>query len=57
MNMADLSSVRRAAAELIEAGGPPRALLNNAGLVNLIRRDTVDGFEVKFAVNVRPSLR
>lgn len=51
MNMADLASVRRAAAELIEAGGPLHVLLNNAGVVNLSRRETVDGFEVIFAVN------
>lgn len=55
--MADLYSVRRAAAQLIEAGRPLHALLNNTGLVNLSRRETVDGFEMTFAVNFRPNLR
>jgi len=51
MDMADLSSVRSAALELLERGESLDILLNNAGIVNTERRETVDGFEQTLAVN------
>ncbi len=51
MDMADLGSVRRAADELLAMNRPLDVLLNNAGLVNTSRRETVDGFEETLAVN------
>jgi NAD(P)-dependent dehydrogenase (short-subunit alcohol dehydrogenase family) len=52
--VADLSSleqVRRLAAEFVGAGRPLHVLLNNAGVLNLRREETGDGFETTFAVN------
>ena len=54
LHFADLSSlaeIRRVAAELLEACPRIDRLLNNAGIVNLARETTVDGFEATFAVN------
>ena len=51
MDMADLASVRDAAARFLEPGRPLDVLLNNAGVVNTSRRQTVDGFEETLAVN------
>ena len=51
MDMADLSSVRRAAEEFMASGRPLDVLLNNAGVVNTTRKVTVDGFEETLAVN------
>ncbi|MBT4520930.1 MAG: SDR family NAD(P)-dependent oxidoreductase [Halieaceae bacterium] len=51
MDMADMSSVRRAAAEFLSLQRPLDVLLNNAGIVNTSRRETVDGFEETLAVN------
>ena len=51
MDMADLSSVRRAAAEFLASGRPLDVLLNNAGTINTSRKMTVDGFEETLAVN------
>lgn len=51
MDMAELSSVRRAADELLLEGKPLDVLLNNAGVVNTSRQETVDGFEETLAVN------
>lgn len=51
MDMADLSSVRRAAAEFLSQNESLDVLLNNAGVVNTSRRQTVDGFEETLAVN------
>jgi NAD(P)-dependent dehydrogenase (short-subunit alcohol dehydrogenase family) len=51
MDMADLASVRRAADEFLALDKPLDVLLNNAGLVNTSRRETVDGFEETLAVN------
>ena len=51
MDMADLGSVRQAAAELVALGRPLDVLLNNAGVVNTSRKETVDGFEETLAVN------
>ena len=52
--LADLSSqaeVRRAAAEILATGAPIHVLLNNAGVTQLTRSETVDGIETTFAVN------
>ena len=51
LDMADLGSVRAAAQTLLERGEPLDVLLNNAGVINLRRRETVDGFEETLAVN------
>lgn len=52
--LADLSSqaeVRRAAADFLATGEPLHVLLNNAGVTQLTRSETVDGIETTFAVN------
>lgn len=54
LHRADLSSlaeIRRVADELLTACPRIDLLLNNAGVVNLSRETTVDGFETTFAVN------
>lgn len=51
MDMAELASVRQAAEQLLAIGKPLDVLLNNAGVVNTSRRETVDGFEETLAVN------
>ena len=51
MDMANLGSVRQAAAEFLALGRPLDVLLNNAGLVNTSRKETTDGFEETLAVN------
>jgi NAD(P)-dependent dehydrogenase (short-subunit alcohol dehydrogenase family) len=50
-DLADLSSVRRGAEEIL--GQAPRldVLVNNAGVVLTERHETVDGFEATFATN------
>jgi NAD(P)-dependent dehydrogenase (short-subunit alcohol dehydrogenase family) len=50
-DLADLSSVRRGAAEILELAPHLDVLINNAGLVLSERRETVDGFEATFAIN------
>jgi NAD(P)-dependent dehydrogenase (short-subunit alcohol dehydrogenase family) len=50
-DLASLAEIRRVAAELLEACPRIDLLLNNAGIVNLSRETTVDGFEATFAVN------
>jgi NAD(P)-dependent dehydrogenase (short-subunit alcohol dehydrogenase family) len=52
--LADLSSqkeVKSAAKEYLKMTRPLDILINNAGLINLKRRETIDGFEETFAVN------
>jgi NAD(P)-dependent dehydrogenase (short-subunit alcohol dehydrogenase family) len=52
--LCDLASRReidRAADEALSSGRPLHALVNNAGLVSLARRESVDGIELTFAVN------
>lgn len=52
--IADLSAqeeVKRAAKEFLSLDKPLHVLLNNAGIINLERRETVDKFEEVFAVN------
>jgi NAD(P)-dependent dehydrogenase (short-subunit alcohol dehydrogenase family) len=50
-DLADLSSVRRGAAEILEQAPRVDVLVNNAGLVLSERRETVDGVEATFATN------
>jgi NAD(P)-dependent dehydrogenase (short-subunit alcohol dehydrogenase family) len=50
-DLADLSSVRRGAAEILEQAPRLDVLVNNAGLVLTERQVTVDGFEATFATN------
>ena len=50
-DLADLASVRRGAAEILEQAPRLDVLVNNAGLVLSDRRETVDGYEATFAVN------
>jgi len=50
-NMASLDEVRAAARQYVDAGRPLHVLLNNAGLINTRRRESVDGFEETLAVN------
>lgn len=51
MDMADLDSVRRAAEAFIAENAHLDVLLNNAGVVNTGRKETVDGYEEMLAVN------
>ena len=51
MDMASLDSVRAAGHALAARGKPLDVLLNNAGLINTARKETVDGFEETLAVN------
>ncbi len=51
MDMASLDSVRAAGEQLLAQGKPLDVLLNNAGTINVSRRETVDGFEETLAVN------
>jgi len=50
-DLADLASVRRGAAEILEQASQLHVLVNNAGLVLSERRETVDGLEATFATN------
>jgi NAD(P)-dependent dehydrogenase (short-subunit alcohol dehydrogenase family) len=50
-DLADLGSVRRGAAEILEHATRLDVLVNNAGLVLSERSETVDGYEATFAVN------
>jgi NAD(P)-dependent dehydrogenase (short-subunit alcohol dehydrogenase family) len=50
-DLASLAEIRRLAQELLAACPKIHVLVNNAGVVNLERRVTVDGFEETFAVN------
>jgi len=52
--IADLSSqseIKRAAEEFKSLNIPLHVLLNNAGLINMERKETVDGYEAVFALN------
>jgi len=51
LDMASLDSVRQAGEALAASGKPLDVLLNNAGVVNVSRQETVDGFEETLAVN------
>jgi retinol dehydrogenase 12 len=50
LDLADLGSVRRCAAEFLALGEPLHVLINNAG-VGGRRGTTADGFEIHFGVN------
>jgi NAD(P)-dependent dehydrogenase (short-subunit alcohol dehydrogenase family) len=50
-DLADLASVRRGAAEILEQAPQLDVLVNNAGLVLTERIETVDGYEATFAIN------
>jgi NAD(P)-dependent dehydrogenase (short-subunit alcohol dehydrogenase family) len=50
-DLAKLADVRRLAREFLASGRPLHVLINNAGVVNLDHRLTVDGIEEVFAVN------
>ncbi len=50
-DLADLSSVRRGADEILEQASRLDVLVNNAGVVLSERHETVDGFEATFATN------
>jgi NAD(P)-dependent dehydrogenase (short-subunit alcohol dehydrogenase family) len=50
-DLADLDSVRRGAAEILELAPRLDVLVNNAGLVLSERVETVDGYEATFAIN------
>src|SRR5580704_6839539 len=50
-DLADLASVRRGAAEILEQAPRLDVLVNNAGLVLSERAETVDGYEATFAIN------
>ena len=50
-DLADLGSVRRGAAEILELAPRLDVLVNNAGLVLSERTETVDGYEATFAIN------
>ncbi len=51
MDMADLASVRRAGEAFLATEKSLDVLLNNAGVVNMSRKQTLDGFEETLAVN------
>lgn len=50
-DLASLAEVRRAAKQFLATGSPLHVLLNNAGVVQVARSETIDGFETTFAVN------
>ena len=50
-NLASLAEIARVADEYTASGRRLDVLVNNAGVVNRQRRETVDGFEETFAVN------
>ena len=50
-DLADLDSVRRAAAEIGEVAGPLDVVMNNAGLMAVPLARTAQGFESQFGVN------
>jgi len=51
LDLADLGSVRRCAAEVLERSDRLDVLVDNAGLVMSRRTETADGFETTFGVN------
>jgi NAD(P)-dependent dehydrogenase (short-subunit alcohol dehydrogenase family) len=51
LDLADLGSVRAAAAEIAERYGAVDILMNNAGIMAVPRGTTADGFEMQFGTN------
>lgn len=51
-DLADLTSVRTAAAEIADRIGVLHVLVNNAGVMSPARQRSADGFELTFATNV-----
>ena len=51
LDLADLDSVRRFAADYLADGKPLHALINNAGVMNTKQKKTKDGFDLQFGVN------
>ncbi len=51
LDLADMSSIRRCAADLHERLDHIDVLVNNAGLIMTRREETADGFETTFGVN------
>lgn len=51
LDLGDLSSVERAAAEVAGRSGGLDLLVNNAGVMAPPRRETADGFELQFGTN------
>lgn len=50
-DLASRAEIDRAAEEFLASDRPLHGLVNNAGLVNLQRQETADGWEMVFAVN------
>ncbi|HCS28638.1 MAG TPA: hypothetical protein DIW43_14345 [Spongiibacteraceae bacterium] len=50
-DLAVQADIRRVAQEFLDTGKPLHLLINNAGVVNMHRKITVDGIEETFAVN------
>ena len=50
-DLASLKNIKESALEFISLDIPLHVLLNNAGLINNNRKDTVDGFEEVFSIN------
>lgn len=51
LDLADLSSVRSAAAQAADRFGPLDALINNAGIMQTPKQKTADGFEMQLGTN------
>ena len=51
LDLADLSSVRRAAEQAATQYGPLDALINNAGIMQTPKQKTADGFEMQLGTN------
>ena len=52
LDLADLSSIHRFAAQVLESTGPPELLVNSAGVMGVPqRRTTRDGFELQIGTN------
>jgi len=50
-DLASLASIRQLAENIHRRYQQVHVLINNAGVANLTRRETIDGFEMEFAVN------
>jgi NAD(P)-dependent dehydrogenase (short-subunit alcohol dehydrogenase family) len=50
-DLASLDEIRRAASQFLATGAPLHVLLNNAGVVQTERSETIDRIETTFAVN------